>query len=199
MSQLELLSFLEKESSTLQLILGFFGNIFALFFFISPSMKIYLLLTEKIDHTRIAYLQYVSTILNCLLWFIYGFRRGVLEIWFANIIGVVMSIFYLLSYFYFFTERNKDKFQQYALYTLGSILILYIVFMWGFESYEVSGNVASIVNIALYATPGQKIVKISLFKLDGSFKNWRLSANPCRKFYYCVFMLCYLVFLWNFR
>jgi len=165
MSQLELLSFAEQESSTIQNILGFLGNVLCLFFFLSPAIKMYELLNEKIDHTRIAYLQYVTTIINCLLWFVYGFRRGVLAIWFGNVIGLIANVSYLTVYFYYYSDKNQQIFQQYALKTHGAIFLLFVLFMWVFESYEIAGNCAMIINISVYASPGQKIVNIYLLKI----------------------------------
>jgi hypothetical protein len=159
MLSFEITSFLEQQVSLLQITLGWMGNAFALFFFLSPSAKVYSLYTEKIDHTRIAYLQYVSCIANCLLWFIYGFRRGVLEIWFCNTIGLISSLIYLTVYLYFYVEKRQDKFQEYALKLYGTIFAFFVLFMWIFESLEVAGNCAMIINIAVYASPGQKIVK----------------------------------------
>lgn len=159
MSQIENISFTIQQISTLQITLGWIGNAFGIFFFLSPALKVYSLFTEKIDHTRVAYLQFVSSIGNCILWFIYGFRRGVIEIWFCNVIGVISNLIYLNVYWYFYVEKNKEKFQKYAMNTFGILTCIYILFMWIFESLEVAGFCAMLFNIMIYATPGQKIVK----------------------------------------
>jgi hypothetical protein len=165
MSQFEWISFAEQESSTAQNFLGFLGNVLGLFFFLSPVIKMYELINEKIDHTRIAYLQYVSTIMNTLLWFVYGIRRGVLALWFCNLIGLIANVLYLTVYLYYYSDKNQQIFQQHALKTNGILFLIFVIFMWVFESYEIAGNCAMIFNIALYATPGQKIVIFYLFKL----------------------------------
>jgi hypothetical protein len=165
MSQVEWISFAENESSSAQNIFGFLGNIFTLFFYLSPALKMKELISEKIDHTRIAYLQYVSSILCTILWFVYGLRRGIAAIYFCNFVGLVSNLIYLTVYFYYYAEKNKQVFQQYVLKTYGLLLLFFVIFMWGFESYEVAGICGMLVNIALYATPGQKIVSYFLLIL----------------------------------
>jgi uncharacterized protein with PQ loop repeat len=152
------------EISALQFSLGWIGNALAMFFFLSPAFKIYSLYQEKINYSRIAYLQYLCSIVNCLLWFIYGFRRGVMEIWFCNLIGLISNLIYLNVYWYFSLEKNNEKFQQYALNTFGIVFGIFILFMWIFGSLEVAGLCAMLINIIIYASPGQKMV--SLMKLN---------------------------------
>lgn len=152
-------SFLQQNVSLPQLTLGWMGNAISLFFFLCPAVKIYSLYIGKIDYTRIAYLQYVSCIANCLLWSVYGLRRNVVEIWFCNLIGLITNLIYITVYIYFYAEKSQEKFQIYAILTYSAVLFSYVLFMWIFDSFEIAGNCAMIVNIVLYASPGQKIVK----------------------------------------
>jgi hypothetical protein len=164
---LQFLEFLsdEVQKSTLQLVVGLLGNALALFFFFSPAIKIYALMKEKIPHTEFYYFALIANIMNCLLWFVYGFRREVLEIWICNGIGGTTSLIYFTIFMYFFCDKNILKYSGFLIGTLAILGGIFAGFYWGFSSYEVSGKAAMVFNIFMYAAPGQKIV-IFIFLLN---------------------------------
>lgn len=158
---LEFLEFLgdEGQTSTLKLVVGWLGNALALFFFFSPAIKIWSLMKEKISHTEFSYFSLIANIMNCLLWFVYGFRRNTLEIWVCNGIGGVTNLIYLSVFWYFFCNKNTLNYSLYLLATFALIAGIFAGFNWGFSSYEVAGKTAMVFNVLMYAAPGQKLVK----------------------------------------
>jgi hypothetical protein len=152
----------EVKKSTLQLVVGWLGNALALFFFFSPAVKIYGLLLEKIPYTEFSYLSLMANIMNCILWFVYGYKRDTLEIWVCNEIGGTTSLIYLIIFWFFFCQKNTIKFLLYFFGTLAFLAGIFSVFYWTFKSYEVAGKTAMVFNILMYAAPGQKLVNYFL-------------------------------------
>ena len=160
----ELLSLIGEEikESTLKVTVAWTGNALALFFFFSPAVKMYSLLKEKISHSEFSYLALMANIMNCLLWFVYGFRRNTIELWIVNLIGGITSLIYLLIFWFYFCNKNPLKFLGYVFITLAVLSGIYSLFYWGFEDYNVAGYVAMVFNVLMFAAPGQKLVKMIL-------------------------------------
>jgi hypothetical protein len=156
----EIITFLgdEVQKSALQLTVGWIGNALALFFFFSPAVKIFALWKEKISHTEFSYFSLIANIMNCLLWFVYGFRRDTLEIWVCNMVGGLTNLIYLIIFWFYFSNKNLVKFSFFFTATLGVLFAIFAVFYWAFDSYEVAGKTAMVFNIIMYAAPGQKLV-----------------------------------------
>jgi len=160
----EILSLIGEEiqESALKLTVAWTGNALALFFFFSPAVKIYSLMKEKISHSEFSYLALMANIMNCLLWFVYGFRRGVVEIWIVNMIGGLMSLLYLVIFWFYFCNKNPFKFLGSVFTTLAVLGGIFSLFLWGFDDFEVAGYTAMVFNVIIFAAPGQKLVKIIL-------------------------------------
>jgi hypothetical protein len=155
-----LISFGEVDKDTFQVVAGWIGNALALFFFFSPAIGMYKLIKEQIDYKVIPYISLIANILNCLLWFIYGYKKEDLQIYLCNAIGGVTNIIYLIIFWYYFSEKNLTKYLGFLAATIVSLGEIFAVFMFFIEGYEVTGYHAMIFNIIMYAAPGQKIVNL---------------------------------------
>ena len=70
-------------------LVGYLGNVFALFFFFSPVKDMILLFKGPLDVNKIAYLFFIFNVLNCELWVAYGLLPTVMKIpiYLCNSIG----------------------------------------------------------------------------------------------------------------
>jgi hypothetical protein len=95
-----------------------------------------------------------------MLWFIYGWFNDEFAMWFCNLIGLVTSFTYLLILAYFVMDKSIGM-------KLGSIFGVILInagifsifwFLVGDDNKNITGMTAMVVNIIMYAAPGQKLV-----------------------------------------
>lgn len=144
-------------------IVSILGNALALFFFFSPAIGIIKLIQGKIKYDVIPYLALIANILNCILWFVFGLKQSEedsLWIWPANLLGAVVSLTYLIIYWYYFVEKNLQQYIFYSISTIVGVLAIVSGFKYldTTEKGAVTGYVAMSFNIIMYAAPAQKIV-----------------------------------------
>ena len=157
---MNVLSFAE-DPDVFQTVAGYCGNALALFFFLTPAVGMYALIKGKIDKNGIPYILLIASIMNCILWFVYGLRIPQFLIYLCNGLGMSFSLIYLTIYWYFFVDK---KIINFILITIGTYAFLFGIFAicyWVIpeDNKGLVGNFAMAFNIIMYAAPGQKIVK----------------------------------------
>ena len=152
-------------------LLGLFGNIFAIFFFISPIADMKKLHKKEKDPKDVAYLIMIMSIMNCVLWLSYGILKtdDKFFICLANGIGFPVNVIYLCLFFLYYNDRSCGKALIYIIPTLlvsGGILgvLAFVV-----KISEVCQYSAMVFNIFMYGSPGQNIVKINEIKFNKFF------------------------------
>jgi len=123
-------------------------------------IKIYALMKGNVDYTKISYLIFLASIMNCLLWFIFGIQIQTLEIYLCNAIGGVINIIYIIIFWYFFGERNFLKFIGLSVATLAILFGIFELLWAVIDNPDVSQYSAMVFNVIMYAAPGQKIFEV---------------------------------------
>jgi uncharacterized protein with PQ loop repeat len=142
-------------------LLGLFGNIFAIFFFISPISLMRQLHNRQKDPKDIPYLVMIMSIMNCVLWLSYGILKtsDKFFICLANGIGFPINLIYLCLYFFYRSDRDCAK----SLLLIAPTLVLsgglFAVLTYVLKISEVCQYSAMVFNIFMYGSPGQNIVK----------------------------------------
>jgi uncharacterized protein with PQ loop repeat len=156
-----LISFAE-ENELFKEIVGWTGNVLALFFFVTPMLAMYNLMKGIISSKDVSYFMFIANILNCVLWFIIGIFLEDITIWGCNGLGAVLNIIYLLIFWLYFVEKNILKYFLYLFLTIGGIAALFSSFYFGAgkENNETTKYVAMVFNILMYAAPCQKLVNL---------------------------------------
>jgi uncharacterized protein with PQ loop repeat len=150
----------ETEQTTFEIVVGMIGNAFALFFFFSPAILMFNLIKGKQEVKKIPVILFIATWFNCTLWFIYGYYLGKLPIMLCNGIGTGLSMIYISIWLFYFFEKEMVKIITIAA-NLAISFGIFAAFFWfaGEEHNEdVTGNVALVFNIIMYAAPGQNLV-----------------------------------------
>jgi uncharacterized protein with PQ loop repeat len=160
-TKMDMLSFADAQEETVfSSIVGWMGNCLALFFFLSPAVEFWKVWKGKIEIKHISYLMIIVNVVSCILWVAYGLIIKALIVYVCNGTGCAFSCVYLCLFWGFFF---KDK---PLLAISGMILSLYLTFTifenfyWIFPSEDISGNVAMVLNIIMYAAPGSNLVSI---------------------------------------
>lgn len=147
-------------------VLGGMGNAISILFFIIP-ITIMLELYRSKDTSKIPYLLFIFTILNCEFWCIYGIKIDAWPVWLCNSVGLVTNHIYITMYFiYLNVSVNRKIFFIAGLYA-SFVISFSIVFIF-VDNIKIIGNIAMIWNILMFAAPLQKLVEV-IKKKDSSF------------------------------
>ena len=149
------------EIETVSKIIGYLGNAFALFFFLSPIIIMYKLIKGHEDVDKIPGILLASQWFNCTLWLIYGIYIEKDEVVICNVIGASLSLIYITIYILYRFERVAMKLLI-ILLTFGLMCGFFAGFYWGVSpiDHEITGLVAMIFNIILYGSPGQNLITV---------------------------------------
>lgn len=159
------------DDSTIASIFGWTGTVISMFFFISP-LNIFLELTKTKNHEKIPALMLVFNTLNCGLWVLYGMSGGGTQPWVCNLMGLSFTLVYVVWYLLY---RFEDKVTKIATIA-GSLILVAAILTYSLinlkskdedfrkENKTVSGWIALIFNICMYAAPGQNLVSIFIVK-----------------------------------
>ena len=153
-------------SLTILDVLGLSGNIISIVFFFLP-MLIIIELFQKKDTSKIPWLLFIFTCLNCEVWAIYGIKINAWPIYVCNGFGLITNLFYLISYFLFINESKIRKSSYLALILLG-FLIIELFFHFHIKNNDLVGGIACLLNVFMFASPLQNISKVYKLK-DNSF------------------------------
>jgi solute carrier family 50 protein (sugar transporter) len=147
-------------------LLGLFGNLFAIVFFLIPIwMIINLIKTKKIE--TIPWLLFIFTILNCEFWLIYGLKLKAWPVYVCNGFGITTNFFYLITFYLFLNKSILIK-VIYIVISFSSFILIFAVFYYFITNIQLIGAIACTVNILMFATPLQKIREV-YEKKDNSF------------------------------
>lgn len=148
-------------------LLGLLSNLFTALFFISPA-TIVLNMLKTHDTTKIPYLFFLFTNINCLFCFIYGININSWPIYSNNLLGIIANTMYLSIYI-----MNLDNFSSKLKALLIMSIILFCIITFSFfmifvKESNITGSIAMIFNIIMNLSQLQKIKEVFLYR-DNSY------------------------------
>ena len=147
-------------------IFGWVGTGISTFFYIAPIVPFIKLIKGEITYKESPGILLICSFMNCILWGDYGLLLDRFLIYFANGIGGVITLIWIVIFIIHFVEK---KFAMALLYNLILIIAIVGIAMLFFfiVPYEVTGKIAMVFNVLMYASPGEKM--ITVFK-TGNYK-----------------------------
>lgn len=154
------------SDSLVATVFGWTATFVSCFFFISP-IRMFIELTKTKNIEKIPYLMLLFNILNCSFWLIYGMAGGGSLVYICNSIGLCFTLVYIVWYLLYKFETKEMR-----LISIGSVFaFVWLIYSIGLSCLHKPDNdefktfcynlcfwVAMIVNIAMYAAPGQNLV-----------------------------------------
>ena len=140
-------------------IFGWVGTIIATYFYISPVVPFYQVLTYKLDYRDSPGVLLIMSFMNCILWACYGLRKDDFMVYFANGIGGAITLVWITIYLIFFGKRSLGLA---IIFNIGLIFIIAGIMLFCFKilGTDLIGYIAMIFNVLMYAAPGEKIYKV---------------------------------------
>ena len=139
-------------------IFGWVGTVIATYFYIAPVVPFWKVLNHKLDYKDSPGVLLIMSFMNCILWADYGLVKNDFMVYFANGIGGTITLIFISIYLVFLAKESIPLSLGYI------VLLLAVVFgiMIGFFliDYNITGYVAMIFNVLMYAAPGEKIFQV---------------------------------------
>lgn len=148
-------------------IIGLLCNIIAIVFFFIPITNMVLVAKTK-DTSKVPWLLFIFTILNCEFWVIYGIKINAWPIYFCNGTGIFTNLLYLSIYFLCQIYKLLWKRIFYISLVLLSFCLSFSVFYTYIKDQNLFGSLACTMNILMFVSPLQNL-HLVLKKKDNSF------------------------------
>ena len=140
-------------------IFGWAGTVIETYFFISPVVPFYKVLSGKLDYQDAPGVLLIMSFMNCILWADYGLVKDNPQVYFANGIGGSITLIFITIYLIYLGKRNIGLALVYNFGLLAIVIGLMLLFYF-IVNPDVTGYVAMFFNILMYAAPGEKIAQV---------------------------------------
>jgi len=149
----------EQEEDLVAVIVGWIGTFLATYFFVSPVIPYIKVLKGEMKISDSPGILLICNMINTIIWTTYGLVGNTFQVYFNNCFGGSFTLLWISIYLIFLADK---KIPMGILY-ISMLLILVTGFLYIFYfyvPYVVSGYIAMIFNILMYAAPGEKIVRV---------------------------------------
>ena len=147
------------EEDSVGNIFGWVGTVIATYFYIAPVVPFLKLIKGEISWKESPGILLICSFMNCILWGDYGLLLDRFLIYFANGLGGVITLIWIVIFIIHFVEK---RFAMALLYTLIlTIAIVGIALLFFFiVPYQITGKIAMVFNVLMYASPGEKMITV---------------------------------------
>ena len=140
-------------------IFGWVGNALALYFYIAPIVPFVKVIKGEMTWKQSPGVLLLCSFLNCILWSDYGLITNQFSIYLANGLGGTITLIYITIFLIHVADRKVLLSLFYNFFLICCIVEIYFVFYY-LVPFKVTGIIANIFNVLMYAAPGEKIYQI---------------------------------------
>ena len=115
-------------------------------------------LTGKLNYKDSPGVLLIMSFMNCILWADYGLVKNDFMVYFANGIGGTITLVWITIYLIFLGKKSIYLALGYNCGLIAVIVLIMIVFF--ILDYNITGYIAMIFNVLMYAAPGEKIYRV---------------------------------------
>ena len=148
-----------SEENKVESIFGWIGAIISIYFYFAPGFPFFKVLKDQMNYQDLPVILLISSFLNCILWADYGLIKNSTQIYIANSFGGTITLIWITIYLLYLGKN------YFVVSLILNILILIatgaISFLFYFKiDSNITGLIAMIFNIIIYAAPGEKIIRV---------------------------------------
>ena len=140
-------------------IFGWVGNALALYFYIAPIVPFVKVIKGQMTWKQSPGVLLLCSFLNCILWSDYGLITNQFLLYLANGLGGTITLIYITIFLIHVADRKVLLSLFYNFFLICCIVEIYFVFYYLVPS-KVTGIIANVFNVLMYAAPGEKIYQI---------------------------------------
>jgi len=150
---------MSEEDEIVKNIFGWAGTGLSAYFFFAPIFPMIKILRGKFDVKDAPYILLSVSLINCILWLVYGLLKNDLPIYLNNTIGGGLTLIWITICIILFVKKK-------IVFVLGYIFILIIIFIglslsfYFFVPVNITGIIVMVINVLVFAAPGEKIIKV---------------------------------------
>ena len=142
-------------------IVSWIGTVIGIILNISPIVMFYSIIKGKNKIEIVPESMLIFNILCSSLWACYWYLQVDKFVpFFSSAFGLVLSEIFSLIYLFFLAEKDWKKYFLYAFLEINLVLEFNYALLFIIKDYIIVGNIAMVVNIITYITPGQKIYQV---------------------------------------
>lgn len=149
----------ELSDETIKHIFGIAGTVIATYFYIAPAVPFYKVIKGKVSYKDSPGILLICSFMNCILWADYGLIKNAFEQYFANILGGAITLIWITIFLIFLGQKNICLGLTLNFLLIAVIGALAYVFYYVID-VEITGKVAMIFNVLMYAAPLEKIYRV---------------------------------------
>ena len=142
-------------------IVSWIGTVIGIILNISPIVMFYSIIKGKNKIEIVPESMLIFNILCSSLWACYWYLQVDKFVpFFSSAFGLALSEIFSLIYLFFLAEKNWKKYFLYAFLEINLVIEFNYALLFIIKDYIIVGNIAMVVNIITYITPGQKIYQV---------------------------------------
>ena len=142
-------------------IVSWIGTVIGIILNISPIVMFYSIIKGKNKIEIVPESMLIFNILCSSLWTCYWYLQVDKFVpFFSSAFGLALSEIFSLIYLFFLAEKDWKKYFLYAFLEINLVLEFNYALLFIIKDYIIVGNIAMVVNIITYITPGQKIYQV---------------------------------------
>ncbi len=148
-----------SEKGIVTNIFGWTGIGLSSYFFFAPLFPIIKILKGKLAYKDAPYILLMISLLNCILWIVYGLLINDFKIYLNNIIGSGMTLIWITIYIIIIVKK-KCCFAFGFIFLLIILVVGITISFYLFVPFDIIGYVVISASILVYAAPGEKIYNV---------------------------------------
>ena len=148
-----------SEENIIESIFGWIGATISIYFYFAPGFPFYKVLKDQMNYQDLPVILLISSFLNCVLWADYGLIKNSTQIYITNSFGGTITLIWITIYLLYLGKK------YFVVSLIINIIILIATGAISFLFYfiidsNITGLIAMIFNILMYAAPGEKIIRV---------------------------------------
>ena len=142
-------------------IISWIGTVIGIILNISPIVMFYSIIKGKNTINIVPESMLIFNILCSSLWACYWYLQVDKFVpFFSSAFGLALSQIFALIYLFYLADKSWKKYLLYAFLEINLVLEFNYGLLVVLGDYILVGNIAMVVNIITYITPGQKIIQV---------------------------------------
>ena len=140
-------------------IFGWVGTAIAIYFYLAPAVPFIKLVNDHLKVNEVPGVLLICSFMNCILWADYGLLDDTFQVYLANGIGGAITLIWITIFLIYIGKQNIKIALLYIILLMICVGGISYVFYFIIDK-DITGKVAMIFNILMYAAPGEKIFKV---------------------------------------
>ena len=145
-------------------VFGWIATVISVCFFIAPIVPYIKLIKGKITYKETPGLLLICSFLNCLLWVVYGIKLSKTQLYVTNIIGGLVTLVWFFIFLIFWLNKHALKSTGFIVLSCAVVAGIFCLFYYAVDpkkdEAKITGYVAMVFNVLMYASVGEKIYTV---------------------------------------